>query len=95
MACGIYVSIDINLLKGESSQTAYREGIERESLIYQVPYFKKELPNFDRVMSGSLANLSELFLIPVKCCEIISIFFSATTLFRAIAFLAAQKQSRR
>ncbi|MCP2728723.1 ADP-ribosylglycohydrolase family protein [Limnofasciculus baicalensis] len=57
MACGIYISIAINLLQGDEPTTAYLQGIEAVRDIYnQLPY-SSEIHRFSRVFSGEIHQL--------------------------------------
>ncbi len=57
MACGIYISIAINLLQGDEPTTAYLQGIEAVKDIYnQLPY-TSESHRFSRVFSDEIHHL--------------------------------------
>ncbi|HBE20596.1 MAG TPA: hypothetical protein DEG17_09980 [Cyanobacteria bacterium UBA11149] len=57
MACGIYVSMAVYLLEGNSPETSYLQGIEAVKDIYnQLPY-TSEVHRFSRVFSGSIHQL--------------------------------------
>lgn len=56
MACGIYVSIAAQLLDGCDRQSAYLQGIEKVTGIYQTPAYSSEISHFNRVLSGNIAD---------------------------------------
>ncbi|MBH8572622.1 ADP-ribosylglycohydrolase family protein [Nostocaceae cyanobacterium CENA369] len=58
MACGIYISIAEELLKGANPQAAYLEGLNKIQSLYSADEYLLEKPHFDRVFSGEIANLS-------------------------------------
>lgn len=58
MACGIYVSIATELLKGCDRQSAYLQGIENVTEIYENPTYSREIYHFNRVLSGKIADYS-------------------------------------
>jgi ADP-ribosylglycohydrolase len=57
MACGIYTSIAIELLKGYNLPVAYSQGLQKIQAIYSQPKFVGEIPHFARVFSGDIASL--------------------------------------
>lgn len=59
MACGLYVQMGINLLRGQSPEKAYEE-MKNTVLEYysRLPY-KHELPNFARILESDISKLSE------------------------------------
>jgi ADP-ribosyl-[dinitrogen reductase] hydrolase len=57
IACGIYISITVELLSGADLQTAYREGLKKVESIYSAPEFASEMHHFARVTSGEIATL--------------------------------------
>lgn len=57
IACGIYISIVVCLLKGLDLRSAYIKGIENIQSIYSTDSHP-ELSHFNRVLSGDLANLA-------------------------------------
>ncbi len=58
IACGIYISIVISLLEGNSPNEAYLEGIEKVRKIYQQPPFALEMHHFQIIMAGKIADLT-------------------------------------
>lgn len=57
MACGIYISIAINLLQGDEPTTAYIQGIEAVRDIYNQSPYTSEVHRFSRVLSGEIHQL--------------------------------------
>ena len=57
MAGGIYISIAINLLRGDEPTTAYLQGIEAVRDIYNQPPYSSEIHRFSRVFSGQIHHL--------------------------------------
>jgi ADP-ribosyl-[dinitrogen reductase] hydrolase len=57
MACGIYISIAVELLKGADLQTAYLQGVEKIQEIYTDSQYIQEKPHFQRVFSGEISQL--------------------------------------
>ncbi|MBD1865806.1 ADP-ribosylglycohydrolase family protein [Cyanobacteria bacterium FACHB-471] len=57
IACGIYISVAIDLLQGSDLETAYRQGWERVQQIYQKSPYSLELPHFERITNGAIASL--------------------------------------
>lgn len=55
VACGIYVSIALELLAGADFPTAYQTGIGRSQEFYINPIYKPELSHYQRVLNGKLA----------------------------------------
>ncbi len=58
MACGIYISIAINLLKGQDLKSAYLQGLQNIRPIYESKPYVKQLGHFKRVFSGKIDSLS-------------------------------------
>lgn len=62
MACGIYISIAINLLKGQVKgqdlKSAYLQGLETIRPIYDAPPYVNELSHFQRIFSGDIDRLT-------------------------------------
>ncbi|TAE60263.1 MAG: ADP-ribosylglycohydrolase family protein [Nostocales cyanobacterium] len=61
MACGIYISIAVELLKGFEPKVAYIQGVENINQIYVDQIYSSseyalEKPHFDRVFSGKIAE---------------------------------------
>lgn len=57
MACGIYISIAIALLKGADKHAAYTEGVEKVQHIYSTPEYSTEMHHFQRVFNGAIDKL--------------------------------------
>ncbi|MBD2741012.1 ADP-ribosylglycohydrolase family protein [Coleofasciculus sp. FACHB-1120] len=57
IACGIYISIGVCLLKGLAPQAAYLQGIQDVKEIYSQSLYAQEKHHFQRVNSGELASL--------------------------------------
>ncbi|HIK04946.1 MAG TPA: ADP-ribosylglycohydrolase family protein [Trichormus sp. M33_DOE_039] len=57
MACGIYISIAVALLKGANPQGAYLQGLENIQKVYTADEYLLEKPHFERVFSGEIAQL--------------------------------------
>jgi ADP-ribosyl-[dinitrogen reductase] hydrolase len=57
VACGIYISIAVCLLKGADPQTAYIEGLQNVRKIYTGSEYILETPHFARVFSGQIHKL--------------------------------------
>lgn len=58
MACGIYISIAVEILKGSDLTTAYLQGLDNIQKLYSTDEYIREQPHFDRVFSGEVAQLS-------------------------------------
>jgi ADP-ribosyl-[dinitrogen reductase] hydrolase len=58
MACGIYISIAVELLAGIEPKAAYLQGLEKIQAIYSDIEYATEKPHFDRVFSGKIAHLA-------------------------------------
>lgn len=57
MACGIYISIAVNLLQGYSPKKAYLQGLENIGKIYsQAPYIS-ELSHFKNILNAQVDSL--------------------------------------
>jgi ADP-ribosylglycohydrolase len=59
MACGIYTSIAVEILKGADLPTAYLQGLENIQKIYSAEEYHREQPHFHRVFSREIAQLPE------------------------------------
>ncbi|BAY37206.1 putative ribosylglycoyhdrolase [Nostoc sp. NIES-2111] len=59
MACGIYISIAVEILKGADLPTAYVQGLENIQKIYSAEEYLREQPHFYRVFSREIAQLPE------------------------------------
>lgn len=57
MACGFYISIALGLLKGNTPESAYLQGIELSKKIYSKPPYVSELNHFSRIIEGKVAQL--------------------------------------
>lgn len=57
IACGIYISIAVCLLQGESPQSAYVQGIQNVQEFYTQGNYPAEMPHFERVCSGKIATI--------------------------------------
>jgi ADP-ribosyl-[dinitrogen reductase] hydrolase len=57
VACGIYISIAVCLLKGADPQGAYVEGLQNVRQIYTGSEYILETPHFARVFSGQIDKL--------------------------------------
>lgn len=57
MACGIYISIAMELLKGANPQAAYLQGLDKIQTVYTADEYLLEMPHFARVFSGEIAKL--------------------------------------
>jgi len=58
VACGIYVSIALELLAGADLPTAYAIGIRRSQEFYTNSIYKDELGHYQRVLDGKLAAIA-------------------------------------
>ncbi|AFY39019.1 ADP-ribosylation/Crystallin J1 [[Leptolyngbya] sp. PCC 7376] len=58
VACGIYLSIAIELLKNQDLTTAYELGIRRSQEFYSNSIYHNELEHYEDVLLGSVGNLS-------------------------------------
>jgi len=58
MACGIYISIASQLLKGLDLKSAYLQGIELIQPIYYNPVLTQEISRFERILNGKIEQLS-------------------------------------
>ncbi|HLP87700.1 MAG TPA: ADP-ribosylglycohydrolase family protein [Nostocaceae cyanobacterium] len=55
IACGIYTSIGVNLLRDLDLQTAYLEGIERIKPLYNSSLYNSEISHFTSIFNGKIA----------------------------------------
>ncbi|MBK1987850.1 ADP-ribosylglycohydrolase family protein [Sphaerospermopsis aphanizomenoides BCCUSP55] len=58
MACGIYISIAVELLAGLEPKAAYLQGLDKIQSLYSGGEYLLEKPHFDRVLSGEIAGVS-------------------------------------
>lgn len=58
MSCGIYISIAIRLLEGDTPTCAYLTGIQQIQQLYNHPPYVSELNQFTRILDGEIAQLS-------------------------------------
>lgn len=58
IACGIYISIAIELLHGKSFKRAYQDGCRRAEDFYANSIYKTELEHYEDVLEGNLTNVS-------------------------------------
>ena len=59
IACGIYISIAVCLLQGLDLKSAYIQGLKNIQTIYCAAEYTSEMPHFERVLGGKIANLPE------------------------------------
>ncbi|NJN73505.1 MAG: ADP-ribosylglycohydrolase family protein [Limnothrix sp. RL_2_0] len=57
VACGIYVSIVLELLAGADFPTAYQSGIRRSQEFYTDSIYKSELSHYQRILDGNLTAI--------------------------------------
>jgi ADP-ribosyl-[dinitrogen reductase] hydrolase len=57
VACGIYISIAVSLLKGADLQTAYIQGLQNIRQMYSSSEYILEMPHFARVFTGEINKL--------------------------------------
>lgn len=57
MACGIYISIAVELLQGANLLTAYHQGINNIEKVYSHDKYATEIHHFQRVLTGEIAEL--------------------------------------
>lgn len=57
MACGIYISIALELLAGIEPKAAYLQGLDKIQSLYSSGEYALEKPHFDRVFSGKIADI--------------------------------------
>lgn len=57
IACGIYISVAVNLLQEFEPQSAYFQGLQNVKAIYSTPEYTPELHYFETILSGEIANL--------------------------------------
>lgn len=62
MACGIYTSIAVEILKGADLPTAYLQGLENIQKIYSAEEYHREQPHFHRVFNKEIAQLPEALI---------------------------------
>jgi ADP-ribosylglycohydrolase len=58
MACGIYISIAVQLLAGLNPKSAYLQGIEKIKPLYSTSEYTSEKHHFERVLSGQIDLLA-------------------------------------
>ena len=58
MACGIYISIALQLLQGLDLKSAYLQGIEIIKPIYYSPLLTQDISRFERILNGKIEQLS-------------------------------------
>ena len=59
LACGIYISIAVQLLQGQPPPAAYKTGLQQVEVLYQDSPFVEERSPFERVWSGAIDQLAE------------------------------------
>ena len=59
MACGIYISMVVEILKGADLPTAYLQGIEKIQEFYSDSEYISEKSHFQRIFSGKIAELAK------------------------------------
>ncbi|MBV5259642.1 ADP-ribosylglycohydrolase family protein [Synechococcus moorigangaii CMS01] len=57
IACGIYITIALEILKNQSLTLAIEKGIRRSQEFYGASIYKDELPHYQRLFDGKLAQL--------------------------------------
>lgn len=57
MACGIYISIAVELLAGLEPKAAYLQGLDKIQSLYSGDEYLLEKPHFARVFSGDIARI--------------------------------------
>ncbi|MBW4600018.1 MAG: ADP-ribosylglycohydrolase family protein [Calothrix sp. FI2-JRJ7] len=57
IACGIYISIAVALLKGADKHAAYLKGIKDVKDIYSTSEYNMEMQHFERVFDGAIDKL--------------------------------------
>jgi ADP-ribosylglycohydrolase len=57
MACGIYISIAVELLAGLEPKEAYLQGLDKIQSLYSGGEYLLEKPHFARVFSGEIARI--------------------------------------
>lgn len=57
IACGIYISIAVRLLQGDSLSIAYQKGVEAIKPLYQHSPYVGEMHHFERVLDGDIDQL--------------------------------------
>ncbi|ANV86360.1 ADP-ribosylglycohydrolase family protein [Picosynechococcus sp. PCC 7117] len=57
IACGIYISIALELLHGKSIEIAYQQGIQRAEEFYRDSIYKPELSHYERLLVADFATL--------------------------------------
>ncbi len=58
IACGIYVSIAVELLGEQPAAVAYVKSLERLQAFYQTEPYRHQLPHFQRIFSGEIDTLA-------------------------------------
>jgi hypothetical protein len=58
MACGIYISITVQLLAALKPKAAYLQGLDKIQSLYYSSEYALEKPHFDRVFSDEIARIS-------------------------------------
>ena len=59
MACGIYISMAVEILKGADLPTAYLQGVEKIQEFYSDSEYISEKSHFQRIFSGKIAELAK------------------------------------
>jgi ADP-ribosyl-[dinitrogen reductase] hydrolase len=59
IACGIYVSIVIEVLRGFDLATAYAKGIRRSQEFYEDSIYRDELSHYERILGGNIGSLAK------------------------------------
>jgi len=59
MACGIYITMAVELLKGANLSTAYLHSLEKIQELYHHSNYNREKSHFQRVFSGKIAELPD------------------------------------
>ena len=57
IACGIYISIALELLQGKSLAIAYQQGVQRAEEFYHDSIYKPELSHYQRLLTADFATV--------------------------------------
>lgn len=58
IACGIYITIAVQLLQGKSPHQAYTDSLKQINTLYSKPIYQQELAHYHRILEGNIADRS-------------------------------------
>ncbi|NCO75269.1 MAG: ADP-ribosylglycohydrolase family protein [Cyanobacteria bacterium] len=58
IACGIYITIAVQLLQGKSPHQAYTDSLKQINTLYSKPIYQQELAYYHRILAGNIQDRS-------------------------------------